>query len=465
MSLMKKVNGSVLIVDDDQFILDTARMYLKQEIEVVLTESNPENVAKILDHHDIDVILLDMNYKKGDMEGKEGIFWLEKILSIDPSIVIIMITAYGDVDLAVEAIRKGAMDFVMKPWKNEKLLASVLSAFKLRHSKEEVDKLLQTQQKLSGELSRNFREIIGTSPAIQRVYDLIEKVADTDANVLILGENGTGKELIARAIHRLSSRKEKVFLRVDLGALSTSLFQSELFGHVKGAFTDAIADKPGSFELASGGTLFLDEIGNISPTQQAKLLSVLQERVVKRVGSNKATPIDVRLVCATNVPIYDLVKENQQGKTGFRQDLLYRINTVEITLPPLRERIEDLPELVEHFVKLYCKKYNKSKMNVNASLIKKLRSHKWPGNIRELQHSVEKAVILTDGNSINDHRFFIQRDEEPVDSLEEPKTLDDMERQMIQKSMEYHLGNLSKVAKELGITRATLYRKIEKFKL
>lgn len=462
---MKKIKGTVLIADDDPFILDAAKMYLKQDIEEVITESSPELVPGLVSTHDIDVVLLDMNYKKGDMEGKEGIFWLEKILSVDPSIIVIMITAYGDLDLAVEAIRKGAMDFVMKPWKNEKLLASVLSAFKLRKTKMEVNKLLHTQRELTKDLNSNFKEIIGTSPAILRVYDLIEKVADTDANVLILGENGTGKELIARAIHRLSSRKDEVFLRVDLGAVPESLFESELFGHVKGAFTDAIADKPGNFELASGGTLFLDEIGNITPTQQAKLLSVLQEREVKRVGSNKSVTIDMRLVCATNVPIYNLVKSNQQGKTGFRQDLLYRINTVEITLPPLRDRIEDVPELMDHFIKVYCRKYKKAMMKIEPVLIKKLKSYHWPGNIRELQHSVEKAVILNEGKIINDHRFFIQRDESISESLDEPKTLEDMEKQMIQKSIEQNLGNLSKVAKELGITRATLYRKMDKFKI
>ena len=462
---MIKISGTVLIVDDDPFILDTAKMYLKQEIDEVITESNPERVPDLLDAHEIDVVLLDMNYRKGDMEGTEGILWLEKILATDPTIIVIMITAYGDVDLAVEAIRKGAMDFVMKPWKNEKLLASVLSAFQLRKSKKEVDRLLHTQHELSKDLNSSFKEIIGNSPAILRVYDLIEKVADTDANVLILGENGTGKELIARAIHRLSSRKDEVLLRVDLGALSESLFESELFGHVKGAFTDAIADKPGSFELASGGTLFLDEIGNITPTQQAKLLSALQQREVKRVGSIKTVAIDVRLVCATNVPIYELVKDSKHGKAGFRQDLLYRINTVEITLPPLRDRSEDVPDLLDHFMKIYCRKYKKPMMKIDPVLIKKLRSYNWPGNIRELQHSVEKAVILNEGKIINDHQYFVQSDEGISEPMEEPKTLEDMEKRMIQKSIEQNLGNLSKVAMELGITRATLYRKIEKFSI
>lgn len=462
---MGKTKGNILIVDDDPFILDTALMYLKQEFENVMTESEPELLPKLLEEQEIDVILLDMNFKKGDMEGKAGIYWLEKILDIDPTIIVIMITAYGDVDLAVEAIRKGAMDFVMKPWKNEKLLASVMSAIKLRASKMEVEKLRHTQRELSKDLNSNFKEIIGNSPAIQRVYELIEKVADTDANVLILGENGTGKELIARAIHRLSSRKEEVFLRVDLGALSESLFESELFGHVKGAFTDAIADKPGSLEMASGGTLFLDEIGNISLPLQAKLLSVLQQRELKRVGSNKIVSFNVRLVCATNMPVYDLIQKDKTGKIGFRQDLLYRINTVEISLPPLRERTEDIQLLAEHFVNIYCLKYHKPLMKVDTGIIRKMKTYTWPGNIRELQHAVEKAVILNDKKLIDELNYFIPKNEGPSYENDEPKTLEDMEKIMIQNSITQNLGNLSKVAKELGITRATLYRKMEKFEI
>ena len=460
---MGKIEGTVLIVDDDLFILETAKIYLKQEIQQVITEPDPNSLPTLLEKNEIDVILLDMNYRKGDMEGKEGIAWLEKILSIDPSIIVIMITAYGDVDLAVDAIRKGAMDFVMKPWKNEKLLASVLSAFRLRKSNIEVDMLLHTQRELCKDLNNNFSEIVGKSPEILRVFELIEKVADTDANVLILGENGTGKELIARAIHRLSSRCDEVFLRIDMGALTESLFETELFGHVKGAFTDAIADRPGCFELASKGTLFLDEIGNITPTQQAKLLSVLQEREVTRVGSNRKIQIDVRLLFATNVPIYDLVKDSTRGKSAFRQDLLYRINTVEINLPPLRDRPEDIPELLDHFINHYCKKYKKPSMKFDQALIKRLRSYSWPGNIRELQHSVEKAVILNEGKVISNQSFFIQEKNEAEEFEEKPMTLEAMEKKMIQKSVSQNSGNLTKVAKELGITRATLYRKMERF--
>ncbi|MCK5279400.1 MAG: sigma-54-dependent Fis family transcriptional regulator [Cyclobacteriaceae bacterium] len=462
---MGKIKGNILIVDDDPFILDTAKMYLKQEFESVKTEAKPEGIPELLNTNEIDVVLLDMNFKKGDMEGKEGIYWLEKILETDPTIIVIMITAYGDVNLAVEAIRKGAMDFVMKPWKNEKLLATTMSAIKLRASKIEVDKLRHTQQELSRDLNSNFKEIVGNSPAIRRVYDLIEKIADTDANILILGENGTGKELIARAIHRLSSRKEEVFLRVDLGALTETLFESELFGHVKGAFTDAIADKPGSLEMASGGTLFLDEIGNVSLPLQAKLLSVLQQRELKRVGSNKIIPFDIRLVCATNMPIYDLVRKDKHGKIGFRQDLLYRINTVEIKLPPLRERTEDIPALMDHFIHIYCLKYHKPIMKVDNGLIRKMNSYNWPGNIRELQHSVEKVVILNEGKVIRDLNYFIQQKEDIPNSDEHPKTLKEMEKLMIKYSVEQNMGNLSKVAKELGITRATLYRKMEKFEI
>ncbi len=460
---MTKHKGTILIVDDDAFILDTANLYLKQEFEKVLIASDPAEIPSLLDSHEFDVILLDMNYKKGDMDGADGIFWLEKILTIDPTIIVIMITAYGDVDLAVEAIRKGAMDFVMKPWKNEKLFASVMSAIQLRNSKLEIDKLRHTQRELSKDLNSKFTEIIGNAPAMQRIYELIEKVADTDANVLILGENGTGKELIARAIHRLSERKDEVFLRVDLGALTNTLFESELFGHVKGAFTDAIADKPGSFEMASGGTLFLDEIGNISQTQQAKLLSVLQQREVKRVGGNKTISFDIRLVCATNMPLYDLIKTND--KSAFRQDLLYRINTVEIQLPPLRERPEDIPVLLDHFLSSYCKKYHKSIMQIDPGLIRKLQSYHWPGNIRELQHSVEKAVILNEGKIIKEVSYFIQQKGDVSELDLQPATLEEMEGKMIEKSISQNAGNLSKVAKELGITRATLYRKMEKFKL
>jgi DNA-binding NtrC family response regulator len=462
---MGKTKGNILIVDDDPFILDTALMYLKQEFENVMTESDPKTLPERLDADEIDVILLDMNFKKGDMEGKAGIYWLEKILAKDPAIIVIMITAYGDVDLAVEAIRKGAMDFVMKPWKNEKLLASVMSAIKLRASKIEVEKLRHTQRELSRDLNSNFKEIVGNSPAIQRVYELIEKVADTDANILILGENGTGKELIARAVHRLSSRKDEVFLRIDLGALSESLFESELFGHVKGAFTDAVADKLGSFEMASGGTLFLDEIGNLSLPLQAKLLSVLQQRELKRVGSNKTIPFDIRLVCATNMPIYDLVQKDKNRNVGFRQDLLYRINTVEIKLPPLRERTEDIQQLTEHFSRIYCQKYNKPIMKVDPGIVRKMKAYSWPGNIRELQHAVEKAVILSDKKVIDELNYFIPKNEEPSDTTDEPKTLEDMEKIMIKNSIGQNLGNLSKVAKELGITRATLYRKMEKFEI
>ena len=459
---MTKQKGTILIVDDDPFILDTAHMYLKEEFESILTAINPKEIPTLLETNSIDLVMLDMNFKKGDIEGKEGIYWLEKMISMDPSIVVIMITAYGDVDLALTAIRQGAMDFVMKPWKNEKLLATVMSAMQLRNSKREVEKLKFTQQELSRDLNSKFNEIIGNSPSMQRIYDLIEKVADTDANVLILGENGTGKELIARAIHRLSSRKDEVFLRVDLGALTASLFETELFGHVKGAFTDAIADKPGSFELASGGTLFLDEIGNITPAQQSKLLSVLQEREVKRVGSNKVIAFDIRLVCATNMPIYTMNQLNE--KLAFRQDLLYRINTVEIKLPPLRARTEDIPALVEHFIDVYGKKYNKVKMKADSGLIRKIKMYSWPGNIRELQHAVEKAVILNEGKLISDVNYFIQQKTEVGEITEQPHTLEEMEKRMIIKSIEFNLGNLSKVAKELGITRATLYRKLEKFK-
>jgi DNA-binding NtrC family response regulator len=461
---MSHKDGRILIIDDDRFILETARMYLKQEFGQVDTTETPEKVASMLESYTYDVILLDMNFRKGEMDGKEGIRWLDFILDIDPWASVIMITAYGDVNLAVEAIKTGATDFVVKPWKNEKLLASILSAMSLRRTRLQLNKLKDTQEKLISEQDRPFENFIGKSPAMARVFELIQKVADTDANILILGENGTGKELVARALHRLSSRRKEVFLRVDLGAVPETLFESELFGHVKGAFTDAKSDKTGCFELASGGTLFLDEIGNLSMPLQAKLLSVLQMREVRKVGSNKSTALDVRLICATNMPIYEMTTFDGQSKSVFRQDLLYRINTVEIKLPPLRQRIDDIPLLAEHFLHLYSRKYNKAVLRIDPSVIKKLQTYKWPGNVRELQHATEKAVILSEEKVIRDVRMFLHK-QTNSDDEKLPKTLEEMESVMIENAMQSHLGNMTKVARELGITRATLYRKMEKYGL
>jgi DNA-binding NtrC family response regulator len=456
---MELINGNILIVDDDRDVLNTAIMFLKQKFKKVAGLEDPAGIQKLISKSEFDVILLDMNFKKGDMEGLEGIYWLKKIREIDQEVTVIMITAYGDIKLAVETMREGASDFLLKPWKNEKLYATILAALELKKSKIALKKLKGAQERIAEDMDKPFAEIIGDSPAMNRVFELITKVADTDANVLILGENGTGKELVARALHRMSSRRSEVFIRVDLGSLTETLFESELFGHVKGAFTDAKSERAGSFELASGGTIFLDEIGNLSLPLQAKLLTAIQNKLIKRVGSNKEISIDARLICATNMPLYSMAEKE---KTEFRQDLLYRINTVEIRVPSLRDRQEDIPLLAKHYLQLYNHKYGRKDLKIDPSLLKKMASYSWPGNVRELQHAIEKAVILSDGKRIEDRGIIADRAKTAPES-EEPVTLEDMEKIMIERSVQKNKGNLSKVAGELGITRATLYRKMEKF--
>ncbi|MEL7002866.1 MAG: sigma-54 dependent transcriptional regulator [Bacteroidota bacterium] len=451
-----KTSANILIVDDDRDVLETARMFLKQEVSRVDILERPEKIPIILSENDYDIILLDMNFKKGVNDGEEGFHWLSEILKIDPQAIVILITAYGEVDIAVKAMKNGATDFVLKPWKNQKLLGTILSALQLRQSKKALVRLQQTQKSLNKEINQPYENFIGKSPAIQRVKDLIKKVGSTDADVLILGENGTGKELVARAIHNVSSRRDNIFVNVDLGAITETLFESELFGHVKGAFTDAKQDKPGRFEIASDGTIFLDEIGNLSLPLQAKLLTVLQNRMVRRVGANKEVPINVRLVCATNMPLYDMIYKNE-----FRQDLLYRINTVEIRIPALRERIDDLPVLTEHFLKIYKRKYQKNEVSIDAGVLEKLKSYHWPGNVRELQHAVERAVILSEGPLIQSIDLFINAGA-PVKYNIQSATLDEMERDFILQSLEKNSGNVTQTAKELGLTRTALYRRMKK---
>ncbi|MCG8606994.1 sigma-54 dependent transcriptional regulator, partial [bacterium] len=388
---MSTTHGKILIVDDDEDILLAAKLFLKKHFSLVHTEPHPDAIPTRLKNENYDVILLDMNFAKGASSGKEGFYWLNRIHEVDPAAVVLLITAYGDIQMAVQAIKEGAMDFVLKPWQNEKLLATISAAIKLRKSRVEVDSLRSRQQQLNADLDQHYHDFIGECDAMQNVFATIGKVAKTDANVLITGENGTGKELVARELHRQSLRADEVFISVDMGAISETLFESELFGHVKGAFTDAKEDRAGRFEIASGGTLFLDEIGNLPLPLQAKLLTVLQNRQVIRLGSNMSKRIDVRLVCATNKPILELVAQNK-----FRQDLLYRINTVEIQLPPLRERQTDIPLLVEHFLEHYSAKYQKTRKRVNAAVLKKLEKYHWPGNVRELQHAIERAVIMSE---------------------------------------------------------------------
>lgn len=448
-----------MIIDDDRDVVDTAVMFLKQKFTQVTGMNDPSKVKELIKKSDYDVVLLDMNFRKGELEGREGIFWLNTIKEADPEITVIMITAYGDIKLAVEAMKEGASDFLLKPWKNEKLLATIMAALELKRSKNAYRKIKGVQEKISEDMDKPFAEIIGKSPAIERVFELITKVANTDANVLILGENGTGKELVARALHRMSSRKEEVFIRVDLGSLTDTLFESELFGHVKGAFTDAIADRPGSFELASGGTIFLDEIGNLTLSLQSKLLTAIQNKEVRRVGSNRYIAVDTRLICATNMPLYSMTEKE---KPEFRKDLLYRINTVEIRVPPLRERVEDIPILANHYLKIYSKKYKKPGLSIDPAILRTMEAYNWPGNVRELQHALEKAVILSESNQIDESVMVLSR-EILSSGIQEPVTLEDMERVMIERSVRKYKGNLTRVAEELGITRATLYRKIEKF--
>jgi two-component system, NtrC family, response regulator HydG len=459
---MSKINARLLIVDDDADILLAAKMFLRQHISIVHTEKNPQNIPNIIKNENYDIILLDMNFSRDATSGKEGFHWLNVVLDYDPAATVIFITGYGDIELAVQGIKEGATNFVLKPWDNKKLLATIETSLRIRESKVELESLKSKQKVLIADQNQNHINLIGSSQAMQKVMKIAYKVAVTDANVLILGENGTGKEVVARAIHRASNRSENVFISVDLGAITESLFESELFGYKKGAFTDAKEDRAGRFEVANGGTIFLDEIGNLSHGLQSKLLSVLQSRKVIRLGSSKEIAIDVRLICATNMPLYQMVNENK-----FRQDLLYRINTVEIKLPPLKERLEDFAPLIEHFIETYCQKYKSPKKRINAGTMKRLQKHDWPGNIRELQHAVERAVILSESTILEPHDFFLVENEERDNDRFTPENLnlEEVEKVLVRKVIDKYGGNISRAAKELGLTRASLYRRIEKYGL
>ena len=455
---MDKEIGKILIVDDDEDVLLAAKMLLKKHAHQVTIEKNPNKIPFLLNNDSFDVILLDMNFSKDITSGKEGFYWLSQITERDPNAVVILITAFGDVEMAVRALKEGATDFVLKPWQNEKLLATISAAIKLKKSYNEVDKLKKAKKQLQDDSNQPFKDILGNSGAIKKVFNIIDKVAQTDANVLILGENGTGKELVARALHQKSLRKDNVFIGVDMGAITETLFESELFGHKKGSFTDAKDDRTGRFEVANTGSLFLDEIGNLSLPLQSKLLTALQNRQITRIGANKPISIDIRLICATNMPIYDMVKDNE-----FRQDLLYRINTVELHLPPLRDRQEDIQILADHFVEMYCKKYRKPVKSFSANTIKRLQKYLWPGNVRELQHAIERAVIMSDSNTLSPEDFFFLTSNPQADDINiENYNLESVEKSVIQKAINKHNGNISKAAKELGLTRASLYRRLEK---
>jgi len=450
--------SKILAVDDNEDILFALKLLLKPIAGKVETINNPERIPELMAKENWDVILLDMNFTKDAISGQEGFDWLGKILEIDPQAVVIFITAYGDAEKAVKAIKNGATDFVLKPWQNEKLMATINSGVKLRQSRNEADRLRRKQREISAVLDKPFTDFIGESEEMKNVFNTILKVAVTDANVLILGENGTGKELVARALYRNSPRKDEVFISVDLGSITESLFESELFGYEKGAFTDARTMKQGRFEIASGGTLFLDEIGNLSTQIQTKLLTVLERREITRVGAIKPLSIDVRLICATNNDIHTDVMEGR-----FRQDLLYRINTVEIHLPPLRERTGDIPLLTDHFLKLYARKYRKKIRGIQSATLKKLSLYHWPGNVRELQHAIERAVIMTDTDMLTPDDFILNpMTKKSGDVTFETFNLDEIEKTIIGKALKQANGNITNAAKNLGLTRTSLYRRMEK---
>ncbi|MBF9254322.1 sigma-54-dependent Fis family transcriptional regulator [Pontibacter sp. 172403-2] len=457
--------GRILVIDDNEDVLFSAKMLLRKHAREVVMEKNPKKIPFLLSNEEFDLILLDMNFTEDTSSGQEGFYWLKEILKYDPSAVVVMITAFGDVEMAVRALKEGATDFVLKPWQNEKLLATLSSASKLRNSYKEVNQLKEVNRTLSTQLNSSQNIIQGESAAMRQLFSIIDKVAGTDADVLLLGENGTGKEVIARAIHQRSSRADKVFVAVDMGAITESLFESELFGHKKGAFTDAKEDRIGRIEAANGGTLFLDEIGNLSLAMQAKLLTVLQRREVIRVGTNKPIPVNVRLICATNMPLKEMVQRNE-----FRQDLLYRINTVELNLPPLRTRLDDIPLFAGHFLATYAQKYKQPLKRLGASGLERLRRYSWPGNVRELQHVLERASIMSDNRELEaDDFFFLAEHETPATAgapaVPQSLDLDELERETVVRALQKHEGNISKAAKELGLSRGALYRRLEKYEL
>ena len=453
-------SGSILIVDDNEEFLIALKLMLSSHFDWVDTENNPESIISKIQKQSYDLILLDMNFRAGINTGNEGIFWLNAIQEVDNDATVVFITAYGDVQLAVKSVKQGAADFIQKSWDEKKILSTVLSALQLSKSKSEIKKLKHKQQHLAESINDGFQLCKGSSRSMEEVYQTIAKVAQTDANVLITGENGTGKEVIAREIHNVSHRSNEIFVPIDISALNENLIESELFGHKKGAFTDAKSERVGRFELASGGTLFLDEIGNLSMSAQVKLLSVLQTRQITKVGDNKQVEIDVRLISATNMPVEKMIKEGV-----FREDLLYRINTIHIHLPPLRDRIEDLTVLAKHFLSGFKEKYKKPSLDFKSSTLNKLAKHEWPGNIRELQHTIEKAVIMTSDNFIKPGDLMFQTVDNPTETESEIFNLAIHEKTLIVKALDKFGWNMSKTANELGINRSTLYDKIKKYEL
>jgi DNA-binding NtrC family response regulator len=449
-------SGTVLVVDDNKSILATLQLLLNMYFDRVLTLSTPNRIGATLREEAVDVVLLDMNFTAGINTGNEGFYWLTEIKKADPNIQVVLFTAYGDIELAVRAMKDGATDFVVKPWENEKLIATLQMAYNLRRSQQEVKKLKEIKRELVADSDFHW----GNAAPMKELRQLVEKVAATDANILITGENGTGKEMLALEIHRLSPRHRELLVSVDMGAITETLFESELFGHVKGAFTDARTDRAGKFEVADGGTLFLDEIGNLPYHLQAKLLTVLQSRSVVRVGSNTPIPVNIRLVSATNRDLQEMVALGQ-----FREDLLYRMNTIQLEIPPLRRRREDIVPFAGLFLKKYAQKYGKGALTLTAEAAEKLSAAPWNGNVRELQHTIEKAVIISDGPMLQAGDILLNRSDGSPAKATADSTLEEMERSLIAGALRQHGGNLSLVATQLGVTRQTLYNKIKKYEL
>lgn len=452
------MKSSILILDDNKSVLTALEMLLQTEFDHVFTLKNPNNLISTIQQKNIDVVLLDMNFKAGINSGNEGIYWLHQIQKYDSTISVIMITAYGDIELAIKAVKEGAFDFILKPWDNNKLISTLHASMKLRKSKIENASLLKTTHTLKQELNPTSQMLIGQSEPMRRVMEMVKKVAVTDANIFITGENGTGKELIAHEIHRYSKRNKEIMLGVDMGAISETLFESELFGHTKGSFTDANEDRIGKLEAANKGTLFLDEIGNLSLSLQAKMLTTLQNRTIIKLGSNIQIPIDIRLISATNKDINSMISDGL-----FREDLLYRINTITIELPPLRDRGNDILLITEFYLSKYAIKYDKYGLKINQKAMQKLLKYKWPGNVRELQHTVEKAVILADDKVLNQDSFTLNEQTKNLRRDLQNITIEEMEKEMILDRTHNEKGNMSDVAKNLGITRQTLYNKLKKY--
>jgi len=455
---MSKITGSILLVDDDEFVLLSIKLLLEPHFSSVRTVNTPERIPTLFEREPIDVVVLDMNFRQGDTTGNQGLFWLKKILATSPDTQVILMTAYADIAVAVESIREGALDFIVKPWQNEKLLATVKAANMVSQEKKKVKSLKSRQKSLVSALNQRYDPIIGESASMSAIKKALEKVAPTEADVLILGQNGTGKEIIAREIHRQSKRSEGIFMSVDLGSLSETLFESELFGHRKGAFTDAKEDRVGRFEAAAGGTIFLDEIGNLSLSLQAKLLTVLQHKKVVKLGSNESADLDVRIISATNRNLGQMVADGT-----FREDLLYRINTVEISLPPLYERPEDIPDLARYFTEKFSQKYQKPHLTLPLTLTTELQKYRWPGNIRELQHAIERAVIMCEGEELSPEDFgsLLKQSSEGFEF--DKLNLEKLEAWAIRKAIAKHGGNISHAAEELGLSRGALYRRIETY--